>query len=47
MFYTVGGMKSKGMRGLDYQFKINLARWTPLKIPLKPLCFIPRVSGSY
>ena len=38
---------SKGMREMNYQITINLLRATPLQIPLKPLCFIPRVIRFY
>jgi len=41
---TVGGMASKGLRAMSYQVTRKLKRATNLRIPLKPLLAIPRVS---
>jgi len=41
---TVGGMDSKGLRAMSYQVTRKLKRATNLRIPLKPLLAIPRVS---
>ena len=41
-----GGMASKGLRAITYQITRNVDAGDELRIPLKPLLAIPRVTAS-